>query len=142
MSKARFPGRLNGWIAGVALAAAVAAATGAQEAEDRTLLSRDEMVAIINEASGERAMHHVLELVPYPRIRPQGEYEGNFRESTVMASFAKEYGYSNVGIESFPSGGQLWQPNRGELWLVAPDSRGAQDYTTLLDELQTSGFLN
>ena len=34
------------------------------------------MRAIINEASGERAMHHVLELVPYPRIRPTSEYTG------------------------------------------------------------------
>ena len=115
------------WMAGALLVLGLVAATGAQEAEDRTLLSRDQMVAIINEASGERAMHHVLELVPYPRIRPQGEYEGNFRESTVMANFAKEYGYSNVGIESFPSGGQLWQPNSGELWMVEPDSRKLYD---------------
>ena len=42
----------------------------AQEREDRTLLTHDQMRAIVNEASGERAMHHVLELVPYPRIRP------------------------------------------------------------------------
>ena len=42
----------------------------AQEREDRTLLSHAQMNAIINEASGERAMHHVLELVPYQRVRP------------------------------------------------------------------------
>jgi hypothetical protein len=42
----------------------------AQEREDRTLLSHAQMRAIVNEASGERAMHHLLELVPYPRIRP------------------------------------------------------------------------
>ena len=66
----------------------------AHEREDRTLLSHEQMRAIINEASGERAMHHVLELVPYPRIRPTSEYTGHFRESEVMASFAKEYGYS------------------------------------------------
>jgi hypothetical protein len=36
-----------------------------QEREDRTLLSQQQMTAIINEVSGERAMHHVLELVPY-----------------------------------------------------------------------------
>ncbi|MGH9329922.1 MAG: hypothetical protein ACRD09_05720, partial [Vicinamibacterales bacterium] len=44
-------------------------APSAQEAEDRTLLTWDQMRAIINEASGDRAMHHVLELVPYPRVR-------------------------------------------------------------------------
>jgi aminopeptidase YwaD len=36
-----------------------------QEKEDRTLLAQRQMTAIINEVSGERAMHHVLELVPY-----------------------------------------------------------------------------
>src|SRR5919198_6379485 len=75
----------------------------AQEREDRTLLSHDQMRAIVNEASGDRAMHHVLELVPYPRIRPVSEYQGHFRESEVMAGFAKEYGFSSVQIESFPA---------------------------------------
>jgi hypothetical protein len=41
---------------------------GAQEREDRTLLTQEQMTAIINEVSGERAMHHVLELVPYQRV--------------------------------------------------------------------------
>jgi len=127
MQPARHSAHSTWWTAGALLVLGLAAATGAQEAEDRTLLSRDQMVAIVNEASGERAMHHVLELVPYPRIRPQGEYEGNFRESTVMADFAKTYGYSNVGIESFPSGGQLWQPNVGELWMMTPESRKLYD---------------
>jgi hypothetical protein len=43
------------------------------------------MRAIVNEASGERAMHHVLELVPYPRIRPVSEYQGHFREIRSIA---------------------------------------------------------
>ena len=41
------------------------------------------MNAIINEASGERAMHHVLQLVPYQFVRPPSEYQGHFRESEV-----------------------------------------------------------
>ena len=65
-----------------------------QEKEDRTLLSQQEMTAIINEVSGERAMHHVLELVPYQFVRPPAEYQGHFRESEVMAKFAREYGFS------------------------------------------------
>ena len=74
----------------------------AQEREDRTLLTYEQMRAIINEASGERAMHHVLELVPYQRVRPASEYQGNFRESEVMARFAKEYGFSNVAHRDLP----------------------------------------
>ena len=99
----------------------------AQEREDRTLLNWDQMRAIINEASGERAMHHVLELVPYPRVRPRSEYEGYFRESEVMARLAKEYGFSNVEIESFPSPQRLWQPSRGELWMLEPQLRKLAD---------------
>jgi Peptidase family M28 len=101
-------------------ALAVAGVSGfAQEKEDRTLLSNEQMNAIINEASGERAMHHVLQLVPYQFVRPPAEYQGHFRESEVMAKLAKEYGFSNVAIEDYPTG-QTWQPTAGELWMTSP----------------------
>src|SRR5512146_2625217 len=100
-----------------------------QEKEDRTLLSWDQMRAIINEASGERPMQTVLDMVPYPRVRPLTEYEkGPFRESEVMARLAKEYGFSNVEIEIFPTGGQLWQATRAELWLTSPEQRKLYDF--------------
>ena len=92
----------------------------AQEREDRTLLTQAQMTAIINEVSGERAMHHVLELVPYQRVRPPEEYAGPYRESRVIAAFAKEYGFSNVSIETFGSTAMTSQPTRGELWMTAP----------------------
>ena len=91
----------------------------AQEREDRTLLSHEQMNAIINEASGERALHNVLELVPYQFVRPPSEYQGHFREAEAMARMAKEYGFSNVAIEDFPTG-QTWQPTAGELWTTTP----------------------
>src|SRR5258706_2512251 len=91
----------------------------AQEREDRTLLTQAQMTAIINEASGERAMHHVLELVPYQFVRPPSEYQGHFRESEKIAAMAKDYGFTNVAIEDFPTG-QTWQPVVGELWVTAP----------------------
>jgi hypothetical protein len=106
---------LTGWV------------VAAQEAEDRTLLPWAEMRAIINEASGERAMHHTLELVPYPRVRPRAEYEGYFRESEIVAKFAREYGFSDVRIESFPSPQRLWQPSQGELWIVEPKAEKLYD---------------
>jgi hypothetical protein len=95
----------------------------AQEREDRTLLSHEQMRAIVSEASGERAMHHVLELVPYPRIRPTSEYQGHFQESEVMARFAKEYGFSSVEIESFPTAQRNWAPTMGELWMITPNEQ-------------------
>ncbi len=98
----------------------------AQEREDRTFLSHDQMRSIINEASGERAMHTIMEMVPYQRVRPASEYKGSFRESEVMARLAKEFGYTNVRIESFPSGPQ-WQPSVGELWTTTPTSRKLYD---------------
>jgi hypothetical protein len=92
----------------------------AQEREDRTLLTHDQMRAIVSEVSGERAMHHLLELVPYARIRPVSEYQGHFRESDVMVGFAKEYGFSTVEVESFPAARPSWAPTLGELWMVTP----------------------
>ena len=95
---------------------------GNPEREDRTLPSHEQMRAIIHEASGERALHTLHEMVPYTRVRPASEYQGAFRESEVMARRAKEFGFTNVRIESFPSGPQ-WQPSLGELWITAPVSR-------------------
>src|SRR6476620_8141222 len=103
----------------IAAIAALGVAAAAQEKEDRTLLSQQQMNAIINEASGERAMHHVLQLVPYQFVRPPSEYQGHFRESEVMAKLAKEYGFSNVAIEDYPTG-RTWQPTVGELWMTTP----------------------
>src|SRR5215510_830937 len=104
------------------LAIAAPAYVRAQEREDRTLLTQAQMTAIINEVSGERAMHHVLELVPYQRVRLPEEYNGPYRESRVIAEFAKQYGFSNVSIETFGTPTMAWQPTQGELWMTSPKS--------------------
>ena len=95
----------------------------AQEREDRTLLDMNSMRAIINEASGERAMHHIMEFVPYVRVRPIEEYKGNFRESLAMMNFAKQYGYSTAVIESYPTTNLQFQATQAELWMVEPEVR-------------------
>ena len=77
-------------LAGVLCVACAAGLLLGQEKEDRTLLSHEQMTAIINEVSGERAMHTVLDLVPYQFVRPPAEYSAHFREAEVMAKFAKE----------------------------------------------------
>ena len=104
----------------VALVALAASSLAAQEREDRTLLTQEQMTAIINEVSGERAMHHIMELVPYQRVRLPEEYNGPFRESRVIEQFAKEYGFSNVKTVVYQSGGTAWQPTQGELWMTTP----------------------
>ncbi len=98
-----------------------------QEREDRTLLDWAQMRAIINEASGERAQHHLIEQVGYPRVRPRSEYEGTFRESEVMMRFAREYGYANVELETFPAPQRSWFAAQGELWMTAPELRKLYD---------------
>src|SRR6202050_5358162 len=108
-----------------------------QEKEDRTLLSQHLMTAIINEVSGERAMHHVLELVPYQFVRPPSEYQGHFRESEVMAKFAREYGFSNVAIEDYPTG-QTYQPVVGELWTATPKSMKIYDIHDIPESLAST----
>lgn len=119
--------KVAAWIAVILVSTICMPFIQTQEREDRTLLNWDQMRAIINEASGERALHHVLELVPYPRVRSREEYQGHFRESIVMEKYAREYGYSNVEIESFPSPAPSWYASQGELWMVAPESRKLYD---------------
>src|ERR1700722_88999 len=108
-----------------------------QEKEDRTLLTQRQMTAIINEVSGERAMHHVLELVPYQFVRPPSEYQGHFREAEVMAKFAREYGFSNVVIEDYPTG-QTYQPVVGELWTPTPRSMKIFDIHDIPESLAST----
>jgi len=109
-------------LAAAFLAIASPVVVAAQEREDRTLLTQAQMTAIINEVSGERAMHHIMELVPYQRVRLPDEYNGPYRESRVIAEFAKQYGFSNVSIETFGTPTMAWQPTQGELWMTTPKS--------------------
>ncbi len=124
-------------LTGIVCLACAAGILIGQEKEDRTLLSHDQMTAIINEVSGERAMHHVLELVPYQFVRPPSEYQGHFRESEVMAKFAKEYGFSNVVIEDYPTG-QTYQPVVGELWTTSPKSIKLYDIHDIPESLAST----
>src|SRR5580704_250178 len=127
------------WVvpAGICCLACTAGILIGQEKEDRTLLSQPQMTAIINEVSGERAMHHVLELVPYQFVRPPSEYQAHFREAEVMAKFAREYGFSNVAIEDYPTG-QTYQPVVGELWTTTPKSMKVYDIHDIPESLAST----
>jgi aminopeptidase YwaD len=102
--------------------ACTAAAASAQEREDRTLLTQTQMTSIINEVSGDRAMHHILEQVPYQRVRLPSDYDKQFRETQTIVGFAKEYGFSNVAVETFNDDARAFQPTVGELWMNTPKS--------------------
>lgn len=88
-----------------------------QEKEDRSIIGWDQLNAIINEASGERALQFVQEMVPYVRVRPRSEFESHFRESSTVARYAKEFGFQNVEILSYPESRSTWFADRGELWI-------------------------
>jgi len=93
----------------------------AQIREDRTLLSWQQMNAIAQEASGERAIHNVMDQVAYQQVHPLSDYGplANFHESRVVKANAEKYGFSNVEIEQFAGGrGQDYQPTVGQLWLL------------------------
>ena len=124
-------------LTGVICLACAAGILIGQEREDRTLLTQQQMTSIINEVSGERAMHHVLELVPYQFVRPPSEYQTHFRESEVMAKFAKEYGFSNVAIEDYPTG-QTYQPVVGELWTTSPKTAKIFDIHDIPESLAST----
>src|SRR5579864_332476 len=126
-----------GGLASIFFLASAAGILIGQEKEDRTLLTQQQMTAIINEVSGERAMHHVLELVPYQFVRPPSEYQGHFRESEIMAKFAKEYGFSNVAIEDYPTA-QTYQPVIGELWTTTPKSVKIYDIHDIPESLAST----
>ena len=132
-------------LATLALVATPVAPLLAQEREDRTLLSQEVMTAIINEVSGERAMHYVLDLVPWQRVRLPEEYNGSPRESLVMVKYAKEFGFSNVTVEKFGTAAMAWQPTQGELWMTTPKSVklfDIQDIALSLASLNANGDLS
>jgi aminopeptidase YwaD len=107
---------------GLALALVASTSALAQEREDRTLLPQAQMTSIINEVSGDRMMAHVLEQVPYQRVRPASEYNEPYQETRVVVARAKEYGFSNIAVETFGSTAPVWQPEVGQLWLTSPKS--------------------
>ncbi len=113
---------------GVFLVMAFVVAPGrAQEREDRTLLSWAQMHAIVDEASGERAMQTVQMIAPFPGLRPASEYTGHFHESDAMARLAREYGFSDVQIETYPLPAPLWQASEAQLWMVEPQAKKLYD---------------
>jgi hypothetical protein len=66
-------------------------------------------------------------LVPFPRLRAAGEYEGHFRETEEMARLAREAGLGDVQIEAYPLPAPLWNASQAELWQLEPAPRKLYD---------------
>lgn len=110
-------------LAALLATAALVVSGAAQEREDRTLLSWAQMHAIVDEASGERALQTVQAIVPFPELRPKSEYDGHFHESDAMAKLAREYGFNDVQVETYPLAAPIWQASDAQLWMVEPESK-------------------
>ncbi len=106
----------------------VAAPLAAQELEKQPLLPWNRFRAVVNEVSGDRALNCLKDMIPYMRVRDRKELAvGPYRETEVLARWAREAGFSEVKVESIPEsgsgrrGGGNWSPTRAELWLAGPN---------------------
>lgn len=87
-------------------------------AVDRCLVPPPVREAILNEFSGELALRHV-EMLAVNRDRQADEYLDRFFETEYIIDMAKQYGYSDVKVDFFPSG-EIWDAEEADLWLVQP----------------------
>lgn len=101
-----------------------------QNSVPRSLLPGKMVSEFIGEASGERAMNHIIELAAYIHDRPASEYSGYFFETEYVVSKLKEYGLEDVKVNKYP-GGTTWDGVRATLWEVSPGRLKLADYHDL-----------
>lgn len=96
----------------------------------RSLLPETVMDQIIGEASGERAMIHIIEMGAYNHNRPAEEYSGNFFETDYVIGELNKIGVDEVIVNRY-KGGSYWDGISGELWEVSPGLSKIADYGDL-----------
>jgi hypothetical protein len=101
-----------------------------QNSVPRTLLPEKITDEFIGEASGERAMNHIIEMAAYIHDRPASEYSGNFFETQYIFDKMKEYGLEGAVINRYP-GGKTWDGVKATLWEVSPGRSKIADYSDL-----------
>jgi len=101
-----------------------------QNSVPRTLLPGKITDEFIGEASGERAMNHIIEMAAYIHDRPASEYSGNFFETQYIFDKMKEYGLEGAVINKYP-GGKTWDGVKATIWEVSPGKSKIADYSDL-----------
>ncbi len=78
--------------------------------------------AIINEASGERALQNEIHLTGVNRNRKAEEYRTGYFESAFILEKLREYGLDDSVTLDLPvDGGATWDAEAAELWTVEPE---------------------
>jgi aminopeptidase YwaD len=104
--------------------------TYGQNSIPRTLLPDKIIDELIGEASGERALNHIIEMAAYIHDRPASEYSGYFFETQYVLNKLKEYGLEGAMVSSYP-GGKTWDGVKATLWEVSPGLSKIADYSDL-----------
>lgn len=100
-----------------------------QNSVPRALLPDKTIDEIIGEASGERALNHIIEMGAYIHDRPSAEYSGYFFETQYVLGKLKEYGLEGT-VSTYP-GGKTWDGVKATLWEVSPGRSKIADYGDL-----------
>lgn len=101
-----------------------------QNSVPRALLPGYIIDEMIGEASGERAINHIIEMAAYIHNRPASEYSGYFFETQYIFDRLREYGLEGAVINKFP-GGKSWDGEKATLWEVSPGKSKIADYSDL-----------
>lgn len=101
-----------------------------QNSVPRTLLPDKTIDEMIGEASGERAMNHIIEMAAYIHDRPAEEYSGYFFETQYVLNKLEEYGIEGATVSTYP-GGKTWDGVKATLWEISPGLSKLADYSDL-----------
>ncbi|MGQ9619415.1 MAG: M28 family peptidase [Bacteroidales bacterium] len=101
-----------------------------QNSVPRSLLPQRITDEFIGEASGERAMSHIIEMAAYIHDRPASEYTNRTFETSYVVNKLNEYGLEEVTVHKYP-GGTAWDGVKATLWEVSPGRSKLADYAEL-----------
>jgi len=111
--------------------------TAQEQPDPLTLLPQSVLDAIADEVSGALAFSHTVAQAGIERNRLREEYEGTFPESEYFARMARQYGLSDVKIESYPQQRPAWDGETAELWMIEPQKRLIISYRDVAASLAT-----
>jgi len=104
--------------------------TYGQNSVPRALLPQNITDELAGEASGERALNHIIEMAAYIHDRPASEYSGYFFETQYVLDKLREYGLEGAVVNKYP-GGKAWDGIKATLWEVSPGRSKIADYADL-----------